>query len=426
MASVPDLPTYKFIDITLSPRNKESPLEKAICIGRAPQKNSSRTADEKNNIYIRNPVISATHIELYKAYDRFFFLLNKSKNGFFLIDEYDGNVSFVGGEDESTQLKNGNIIGMCFSKNFLQDYKEGSPENHSVEEALKQCKILVQIFTDYDQTLVAKVYNVIDHVKGIQAQLDELVQEIGSECFKKSGMHPVAIEDIINLSSLQYVYDDDAAEISRQKKMYYTAYDNSYDDFFDEYSDSNYDSEAGTNSDPEEHTSFGFILNEEDKESEKESEQDDDLGDEDLEEDGEGEQDEGDEEEAEDEEDEDEKDVEEAKEFEKDEKPFQSIIISDDKFSLDSSVFSSCSLKRTFDESNCSDFDDEVGRATEDKLHQMTELCEFQSKEIEHLSEEVRRLKRFKSQTKAALIGAAGGAAATLTALYQIGSRMNL
>lgn len=140
----------------------------------------------------------------------------------------------------------------------------------------------------------------------------------------------------------------------------------------------------------------------------------------------EDEEDEEDEEEAEGEEDEEEKDAEEAREFEKNDKTFQSIMISDDKCSLDSSVFSSCSLKRSFDESNCSDFDDEVGRTTEDKLHQMTELCEFQSKEIEQLNEEVRRLKRFKSQKRAALIGAAGGAAATLTALYQIGSRMNL
>lgn len=127
--------------------------------------------------------------------------------------------------------------------------------------------------------------------------------------------------------------------------------------------------------------------------------------------------------------DEDAESEEEAKEIEEiegDVKSFQSVIISDDKSSLDNSIFSSSSLKRSFNESNCSDFDEEVGSVAEHKLHQLTELCNLQSKEIKQLSEEVKRLKRSKSQTKAAMIGAAGGAAATLTALYQIGSRMNL
>lgn len=411
MTSIP-APTYQFIDMSRTHYNEIKLLSKAFCIGRAPLKNSSRKTDEKNNIYIRSPVVSATHIEFYKNVHRFMTVANKSKNGFFLIDEHSTNVEFLEGEDKST-VKSGCIIGLCFSKKYLQDYKdENIPEANLISETLKQCKVLVQLFTDYRTTVAGKIYSAEDHLEGIESQLYDLVYQIGTASFKRSGMLPSRIEEVVNDTKREYPpFEIDPREISFQKKMFDAEIENSYDDFFDHYSDSDNDSDAGTNSYPEDESDLDIA--ELDFENGDESLDEDSAESEDLEAESEG--------------------LEVTTELSlKDEKSRESpqSLSSSDKQALSgNSLFSS--LKRSYDESNCAsaqalDFDEETERATKRRLCELTELCSSKSEEIEKLNEEIRNLKKSKSRTKAAILGAASGAAITLTALYQIGSRMNL
>ncbi|KAG0687917.1 hypothetical protein C6P40_001715 [Pichia californica] len=186
MSAISNFPIPYWINIYNCSMEGEPPTNNTLRIGRASSsKNYFRRAGDRKNIFLENPVVSATHIEIYKTPNLdSLALLNKSKNGFFLIDEFTKKVTFVNDKKKCAHLKNGGIIGLCFSKKFLKDFQSNQiNKNIIIDETLKQCKILIQIYTNYDYDLIANVFDYSHYFNNRKDQFDNLLELIYNGTF---------------------------------------------------------------------------------------------------------------------------------------------------------------------------------------------------------------------------------------------------
>lgn len=387
--------TSKWINLKDCPYEGFSSSKGTLRIGRASlNKRRSREVKDPKNIFLNNPVISATHVEFYKTSSNdSLCLINKSKNGFFLIDEYKETISYINGKDNSEYLKNGNIIALCFSKKYLKDFQEENVIGDKILATLKECKILIQIYTDYDNGLIANIFSFKNYTFNKRKQLKNAL------LLASDGKN----EKIINsINKIFKKVDEEQYDYCKCKvndeNYFYNSEVNSSNSYIDEvYQDDIFDTRLEkTNNEDADFKEFGEFydyFSESDSNTKYST------------------------------------DFEERNDSTKEDKNNDGYNITQldnshlnvQKYESNNGNMDKKSTKRSYDESNCSDERDYEANQT--KIRKLSSLCDSKTLEIEELKEKIEELAKCKNFAKSAALGFLSGVATTIVALYHIGSK---
>lgn len=385
----------KWINITNCPYEGFPSEKGTLRIGRASSNvKRSREIEDPQNIFLNNPVISANHIEFYKtSSNNSLCLINKSRNGFFLIDEDKNIMSYINGKDNSEYLKNGNIIALCFSKKYLKDYQDGHVIGDEISTTLQECKILIQIYTDYSNGLIANIFDYNSYTSIRKKQFENALLYVFRGKNKK------------NFNNINKIFKKVCDE-----QNYYCKSETIDDNYF-------YNSEINDSNSSIDDSNFS--INEKDQ---------DDIFENRLEEKK------------------DDAKFKKFKEFCSSESDSNTKYSTDfeerddsthdnayditqiecghfnvQKYEPNKGNMNTKPIKRSYDESNC--FDGNEYEESQRKIRKLSSVCDSQTKEIEELKKKIEKLTKSKKSVKLTALGFLSGVTTTMLALYHIGSK---